>query len=88
MSLIIIIIIVTIYAQLGRKMGRSPITWGLVGVGVFVSIQVTGLLSVLIVKDPVKGAVIWQVMYVVSMIGTLGLAFLIAFRNKLIRLKR
>lgn len=88
MSLLTIIIIVTLYAQLGRQMGRSPITWGFVGIGVFISIQLTGLLSVLIVKDPIKGLVIWQAMYVVSMIGTLGIAFLVAFRNKGFRLKR
>jgi hypothetical protein len=69
-------------------MGRSPVKWGLIGIGVLISIQLTGLLPVLIIRDPMKGLVIWQAMYAVSIIGSLGLAFLIAFRNKLVGHKR
>lgn len=87
-ALIGIIIIITLYAQLGRQMGSSPVKWGFIGIGVFFSIQLTGLLPVMIVKDPIQGLVIWHAMYIVSMVGTLGLGVLIAFRNKLIRHKR
>ena len=78
-------VIIALYAKTGTTMGQSSIKWGLIGLAVFVSIQLTGLIPVLISDSPVEGMLIWQAMYLISASGSLGLIFLIAYHKKILK---
>lgn len=86
-SFITTLLIACLYAWLGKKLGASPVKWGIAGFGIVITCLLLGFLLTLIAQEPATRLTIWVAMYLVSWIASMGLAVVIAYRNKLIAFK-
>ncbi|WP_345209541.1 hypothetical protein [Mucilaginibacter gynuensis] len=84
MALIFIPAVFTLFGFIGKKMGRSYFKWGLIGIGAFVTFLLL-CLPVLLLNSPAFNMQFWTFWApVVSLLPTLGIALLIARKNKIV----
>jgi hypothetical protein len=76
-----------LYARLGKKLGKNQIAWLFVGLGIALTVQLMGLPLVIFLKNPANGLTIWTIIHVISWIIAVIVAYIIAYKNKLMLLQ-
>lgn len=81
MGILIIPAIIFVYGFLGYKLNKNYILWGLMGAGIILVLPLLTLLIIAIGASPMQGLVLWQLSLLVSLILSVVIAAIIAFRN-------
>ena len=81
---VLVILIALLYANLGWKLGKSPVLWAFAGVGVAITIVLLGAPFILLPHlSPDTQLAAWSMVNLLSLILAVILAFVIAHRKKL-----
>lgn len=80
----VIIAVFALYACLGSKLNKNFIGCGLIGLGVLVSIPLLTSPVLFIFRSAVTGLIFWGAIQFISILFTLMVAAVIAYRNNLI----
>ncbi len=81
-----VLIIVVLYYFLGRGLKQNALSWAFIGLAILVVLRLLSAPFLLFLKTPDSSILFWSWAGIASYIIAMAIAFIIAFRNKLISL--
>jgi hypothetical protein len=85
---IIPIAIILIYGYLGHRLKKNPIIWGFIGLGLLISIPLLMGPLLFFFHNPSTSLIFWTLIILTSILFTLTVAFVVAYKNKLFSNKK
>jgi hypothetical protein len=82
MAFIPLILIAILYARMGTQLGKNPIIWLFMGMGIVTALEFTGSLFTTHFKNPDVYLTAWSLTNIISWILAAIIAYVIYYKNK------
>jgi len=83
LQIILLALTCLLYAWLGYKLQNNPLLWGIMGLGIMLSIPLVCTPFILLFFDPPTALILWVTVFIVSFLISLAIAAIIACRDGL-----